>query len=256
MCYDIKILLESQLKKARFHGDQATVDEIMEKLIPYTDLPVFHASGFSHPDVLIYTEEDPTFPTVATWGLIPHWVTSEEQKNKIWNSTLNARGETIFEKPSFRKSAQNKRCVIYVDGFYEYHHFNNKAYPFYISFKNKEPMVLAGLYDEWRPANTSPGLWTSFTIVTQKGNGIMSKIHNNPKLKEPRMPLILNKEQEELWLKPIQNEKDLEIIEEIIKSEYNVALDYHTVSKLRGKEYLGNVEEISDPHVYAELAFE
>ncbi|MEM7740151.1 MAG: SOS response-associated peptidase [Pseudomonadota bacterium] len=255
MCYDVKVLLESQLKKARHEGDQATIDEIIEKLVPYTDLPIHHASGFNHPDVLIYTEEDPNFPTVATWGLIPHWVKSEEQKNKLWNSTLNARGETIFEKPSFKNSAQQKRCVVYVDGFYEHHHYNGQVYPFYISLKSKKPMVLAGLYDEWQKSVESPSIWKSFTIVTQKGNGIMRKIHNSPKLKEPRIPLILDEEQEKTWLKPIKTEDDLAAIEQLIAAENTMELSYHTVSKLRGKEYLGNVEQISSLHTYAELVF-
>ena len=73
----------------------------MEKLTPLTDLPLYHASGFSHPELLIYTNESPEFSMVATWGLVSHWVRDEEQLKKTWNNMLNARGETIFEKPSF-----------------------------------------------------------------------------------------------------------------------------------------------------------
>ena len=101
MCYDVKATLEAQLKRADRKGDRAAVEEIMERLIPFTDLPLYHASGFSHPEMLIYTDTDPNFPEVATWGLIPHWVQDDEAAKKLWNNTLNAKGETIFSKPAF-----------------------------------------------------------------------------------------------------------------------------------------------------------
>lgn len=145
MCYDIKASLESQLKRAKRKGDLIAVEEIIENLIPYTDLPIHHASGFSHPELLIYTDRQPEYPEVATWGLVPQWVDDEEQLKNFWNNTLNARGETIFDKPSFRDSAQHHRCIIYIDGFYEHHHFNNNTYPFYIYRKDKQPLAIAGL---------------------------------------------------------------------------------------------------------------
>ena len=117
MCYDIKASLEAQLTRAQREQDYQAIEEIMEKLIPLTDLPIHHASGFSHPELLIYTDRSPNFPVVATWGLVPHWVKDDEQRKKLWNNTLNARGETIFEKPSFRNAAKHNRCIVYVDGF-------------------------------------------------------------------------------------------------------------------------------------------
>ena len=141
MCYDIKASYEAQLSRAKRKGDFVAVEEILEKLIPFTDLPLHHVSGFTHPKLLIYTNESPEFPIVATWGLVPHWVRDDIQKKKIWNTTLNARGETIFEKPSFKQSAKNNRCIIYIDGFYEHHHFNKKTYPFFIQRKDEKPIA-------------------------------------------------------------------------------------------------------------------
>ena len=149
MCYDIKASLEAQLKRAERRGDAEAADQILEQLLPFTDLPLYHASGFSHPKLLIYTDESPEYPIVATWGLVPHWVRDREQGHKLWNKTLNARGETIFEKPSFRKAARDNRCLIYVDGFYEHHHHRGKTYPYYIHRKDGKPMVFAGLYNDW-----------------------------------------------------------------------------------------------------------
>ncbi|GGW73188.1 SOS response associated peptidase (SRAP) [Winogradskyella epiphytica] len=254
MCYDIKASLESQLKRAKRKGDLQTVEEIEENLIPLTDLPIHHMSGFSHPELLIYTDRSPNFPEVATWGLVPQWVKNEEQLKKQWNNTLNARGETIFEKPSFRNSARNNRCIIYVDGFYEHHHYKGKVYPFYISHKDDEPLALAGLWSEWKNPETG-GILNSFSIVTTTGNSLMAKIHNSPKLKEPRMPVILPKELEDKWLDPVEDDLDIKKIQELIQHYPKDQLKAHTVAKLRGKDYKGNVEGTSEEVKYEELVF-
>ena len=254
MCYDIKASLEAQLSKARRENNLHAIEEIIEKLAPLTDLPIYHASGFSHPEVLIYTDRDPNFPEVASWGLVPHWVRDQEQLKKLWNNTLNARGETIFEKPSFRSSARNNRCIVYVDGFYEHHHYEGKTYPFFIQNKNKEPLALAGLWSEWNDPDTG-ALINTFTIVTTEGNEMLSKIHNNPKLKGPRMPFILTKEQEAAWFVKVENDADEKTIEELIQAYPSEALEAYTVQRLRGKDYKGNVEEISEPFKYEALVF-
>ena len=254
MCYDIKVGLEAQLKRAARKGDQLAVDEIMERLIPLTDLPIYHASGFTHPELLIYTDRSPNFPEVATWGLVPHWVADETQLKKSWNNTLNARGETIFEKSSFRESAKHHRCLIYIDGFYEHHHFEKEIYPFYIHKKDNSPLCLAGLYSEWRHPD-SQGTINTFSIVTTEGNHLLAKIHNNPKLKGPRMPLILPEALEDDWLVNLNDELDQKKLQELIKAYPDDELTAHTVAKLRGKEYPGNVEGISDEVRYEKLQF-
>ncbi len=255
MCYDIKASLEAQLNKARRNGDLKAIEEIMEKLVPLTDLPIYHASGFSHPKVLIYTDEAPNMPVVSTWGLVPFWVKDKAQLQKTWNNTLNARGETIFEKPSFRTSAKNNRCLVYVDGFYEHHHIKGATIPFYIHARNNEPLVLAGLWSEWTDRETGEVLNT-FSLVTTEGNELLAKIHNNPKLEGPRMPLILPRELEDAWLHPIDDELDIKKIRELIRSYPSNELEARTVHRLRGKEYLGNVPEISEKIAYPELATE
>ena len=94
MCFDIKASTETQLSKTK-KGD---LEEIFGEELPITDLPLYHVSGFNHPRMFVYTDQSPDVPTIATWGLVPNWVKGEAQKKKIWNNTLNARGETIFEK--------------------------------------------------------------------------------------------------------------------------------------------------------------
>lgn len=252
MCYDIKASLESQLTRAKRKGDEAAIREIEQKLLPLTNLPIYHASGFSHPKLFIYTNRSPFYPEVATWGLVPHWVKDQEQRVKLWNNTLNARGETLFEKPSFREAAINQRCLIYIDGFYEHHHHKGQVYPYYIYAKNNRPLILAGLWNEWEDPKSGENMNT-FSIVTTEGNSLLSRIHNNPKLAGSRMPLIFQESFEDRWLQDIADEVDQKIIREQIHPYPDDELEAYTVSKLRGKEYMGNVHGISEPKTYEAL---
>jgi len=254
MCYDIKASLEAQLTRAQRYGDLKAVEEIWEQLAPLTDLPLHHVSGFSHPELLIYTDRSPNFPEVATWGLVPNWVRDKEQLKKTWNNTLNARGETIFEKPSFRASAKNNRCIIYINGFYEHHHFEEKTYPFFIHHKAHKPIALGGLWSEWYDPE-SGGAMKTFTIVTTEGNSLLAKIHNNPKLKGPRMPFILPEELEDKWLIPVTGELEIKSLKKLIQSYTEDELTAYTVNRLRGKEYQGNIASISENVTYSELVF-
>lgn len=105
MCYDIKATVETQLKRAQRKGDAQAVDEIMDTLIPLTDLPPLSQFGIFAPELLIYTDRSPDYPEVATWGMVPDWVQNEAEVKKNWNNILNAKGETIFKLNSFRKGA-------------------------------------------------------------------------------------------------------------------------------------------------------
>lgn len=252
MCYDIKASLETQLKRALRRGDTEAAEQIREELIPLTDLPLYHASGFSHPRLLVYTEESPDYPIVATWGLLPHWIRDWEQGKKFWNKTLNARGETIFEKPSFREAARNNRCLIYVDGFYEHHHHAGAAYPYFIYRNDGDPMIFAGLCSDWSDPATGEVL-TTFSIVTTEGNKLLSRIHNNPRLAGPRMPAILPDELADKWLQPISDERDLVEIQDLIAPYPEAVFKAHTVGKLRGKDYAGNQPGISAEVFYPDL---
>ncbi|WP_378181106.1 SOS response-associated peptidase [Aquimarina sp. SS2-1] len=187
-------------------------------------------------------------------GLVPFWVKDNAQRNSISKSTLNARGETIFEKASFRDAAKRKRCLIYVDGFYEHHHYKSKTYPFYIHRKDGEPIIFAGLWSEWLDKETGE-LQNTFSIVTTEGNELLTKIHNNPKLKGPRMPVILPDEFADKWLHPDEGELDQQILQELIQPYPEEELIVYTVGRLRGKDYAGNVEEISNKVIYDDLEF-
>ncbi|WP_303921711.1 SOS response-associated peptidase [Draconibacterium sediminis] len=249
MCYDIKTKVEAALKRARHYGNEEAIQMLIEQFRPFLEEEFFHVSGFQHPKMLIYTSENFELPAIASWGLIPFWVKNEQQQLDIWNKTINARGESIFEKPSFRTSAKSKRCLVYIDGFFEHHHFGGKTYPFYIQRVDGEPIVLGGLWDEWTNKATGEVV-NSFTIVTTKANALMKKIHNNPKLNEARMPLILNEEEADKWLNGTAAEAKA-----MIQPATDGLLKAHTVRRLRGKEAVGNSPEAIEEFVYPELKF-
>lgn len=247
MCYDIKTKVEAALKRARHYGNEEAVQMLIEQFRPFLEDELFHTSGFQHPKLLIYTGDNSGMPIVASWGLIPFWVKTEKQQLDIWNKTINARGESIFEKPSFRTSAKSKRSLIYIDGFFEHHHFEGSAYPFYIQRIDSEPIILGGLWDEWTNKETGE-IVNSFTIVTTKANSLLSRIHNNPKLKEARMPLILDEEAAEEWLKGNAQEA-----KKLISPAMDGLLKAHTVRKFRGKNAVGNSPKAIEEYIYPEL---
>ena len=252
MCYDIKTSLEKQLRRALLDDDSKSTTEILEKLKIFSedDITLHHASGFDHPNMIIYKQSDPQTPCIATWGLVPEWTIDAES---IWNKTLNARGETLFEKPSFKDSIAQKRCIVFLEGFYEHHHKNGKTFPHFIRLADKEIFAVAGLYTQWENYETNEPL-TTFTIVTTQANGLMQKIHNNPKLKEPRMPLILDEKQQEKWLEGKWS--DSAEIEAFLAPYNEKDMDAYTVAPLRGKNTVKNNPNASQPKKYSELEVE
>jgi putative SOS response-associated peptidase YedK len=123
------------------------------------------------------------------WGLIPSWA----KEPSIGNRMINARAETLTEKPSFRSALKYHRCLIFADGFYEWKaQPGSKAkIPHFIRLKSGKPFAFAGLWEHWQSADGSEVL--SATIITTEPNELMSPIHN-------RMPVILKQDSYTQWL--------------------------------------------------------
>jgi putative SOS response-associated peptidase YedK len=149
--------------------------------------------------------EFPRWPVIASghsgeirlmnWGLIPAWVKDRESALKIRTNTVNARIETIHEKPAFRKAAAERHCLVLADGFYEFREYLGKKYPYFIRIKDGNLFALAGLYENWTDQSTGEIIPT-FSILTTQANPMMEVIHNRKK----RMPVILQQEDETGWL--------------------------------------------------------
>ena len=157
------------------------------------------------------------------WGLIPSWIADEHEAEEIMTKTFNARAETLSTKPAFRESFASQRCLIPVKGFFEWQHTGGRKIPWYISFRDEDVFSIAGLWDSW----TMHGGITlkTFTIVTTRANEMMAEIHNTKK----RMPVILPREAERLWLKEGMGEEALEALMEPVAGEM---LEAHTISPL------------------------
>ena len=141
--------------------------------------------------VLAIPNDDQNTADFFVWGLIPMWA----KDPSIGNRLINARGETLEEKPAFRGSLKYKRCLIIADGFYEWKSAPGRKTktPFFIHMKDRKPFAFAGLWDSWNSPDGS--LVKSCTIITTVPNELMEIIHN-------RMPVILHPKDYARWLDP------------------------------------------------------
>jgi putative SOS response-associated peptidase YedK len=255
MCYSVVTSTRKQIQYAKHRNNDPEIIKQLEeklKLLERELRPNFVANGFAHPKLLVFTDAEPYEPKAFSWGLIPFWVKDMKTALQLRNQTLNARKETLFEKPSFRNSAKHKRCLIMVDAFYEHHHLNGKAFPFHISMRAKSPLTLAGLWDEW--VNTETGeIINSVSIITTEANSFMKKIHNNPGVEGSRMPVILPVSIQDEWLIELKDDSGIPILTGLLKSHKTEELIAHTVHKLSGKESLGNIPEAELEYNYKEL---
>jgi putative SOS response-associated peptidase YedK len=116
--------------------------------------PVYGASAFGFPTLPVITNEEPNQVSLMNWELIPAWVKDAKTALHIRLHTLNARGETVFNKPAFRHCVVARRCMVLIDGFYEWRHIGGKKYPYRIRLKDNEPFALAGIWDKWTNPDT------------------------------------------------------------------------------------------------------
>lgn len=122
------------------------------------------------------------------WGLVPFWA----KDPAIGNRMINARAETVAEKPSYRAAFKHRRCIVLADGFYEWHREGDVKTPYFISLASGEPFALAGLWEDWQDKNSGESLQTT-TLITIAANDFMQPLHH-------RMPVILQPETADEWL--------------------------------------------------------
>ena len=185
MCFHTKQSKDAVLVEKRFNAKIENINLFK---------PTTEINGFTYPKTPVISNAARSVIKHFQWGLIPPWA----KDDSIKAYTLNAKIETIKEKPSFKNFVKN-RCLIIVDGFYEWQWLDpkGKKKQKYLVTKPKEELFsLGGIWSEWTDKTTGE-IIKSYSIVTTEANELMAEIHNNKK----RMPVILEPKEEENWLK-------------------------------------------------------
>lgn len=210
------------------------------------DQPAYHLNGFAHPHMLIIPQQKSSVLAPGIWGIVPSQKSPEHIKDYYkeslrYGSGLNAQSEKLFNHFIYKNVALTQRCIIPVTGFFEPHTYEKKKYPVYIHRKDDAVFSLAGIY-------TILGKHVTFTILTKAANSFFSKIHNQ----KNRQPLILNPEDEEIWL---TNDINQNLVSQIISKDYSVSdLEAYPVSKDLYKNSVdSNTDSITKPVAYKEL---
>jgi putative SOS response-associated peptidase YedK len=151
------------------------------------------------------------------WGLIPSWAKDKAIGNKL----INARGETVHSKPSFRSAFRQRRCLVLADGFYEWRAEGGIKQPYYISLQSGDPFAMAGLWEQWDDGVSDVPLATC-TIITTEPNELLSRIHR-------RMPVILPSTRHEAWLDPAMH--DVARLRDVLVPYDSDAMTYRPVSR-------------------------
>lgn len=169
--------------------------EVNENLQLALDMPDnYNVAPGAHMPVIVRGTQEHGLEFMV-WGLVPSWSKTPETDLKL----INARSESLSEKPMWKRLLKSHRCVVPARGFYEWKTVDGKKQPYYITAKDNSVLSFAGLFDHWQD---SEGVeMQSFTIITTEPNAEMSNIHN-------RMPVILSKQAMEIWLSPIELEPD------------------------------------------------
>jgi putative SOS response-associated peptidase YedK len=184
------------------------IDEYPASIIPnYNTAPTQEVAA-------VVEEDEKRKLEVFRWGLIPSWA----KDAAIGNKMINARAETVSEKPSFRSAFKKRRCLILADGFYEWQKTDNGKQPFYIKMEDDSPFAFAGLWEIWKDEEEI----RSCTIITTEANNLMDEIHH-------RMPVILHPEDYGMWLDPDFDEK--EPLTSLLKPYPSDTMEAYTVSR-------------------------
>jgi putative SOS response-associated peptidase YedK len=172
---------------------------------------------------VIATEGDSRVLRQMRWGLVPSWSKQEKYGYKM----INARAETVAEKPSFKRSLMSKRCLVPASGYFEWRELPESRptkkvkVPMYFSLRGGEPFAFAGLWDVWRRFDDK--VIVSFTIITCAANEMAAPIHD-------RMPVMLHPEDEVRWLDPTI--QDASLLTPLLRPYPSEEMDVHEVSKL------------------------
>ena len=197
MCFSYSINLSAQSLQSKLN--------LTEIHLP---TPGFFFSGFMHPRLpVIVGETNGSLPNIASehgcllksslmqWGLLPSWLRDVQKAEEMMVYGLNARAESINEKPMFRDAWKHQPCLVPASGFFEWKTIGKKKEPYYIYGAESEFILFAGIYSCWIHPETAEEI-KSYSIITTEANQLLSEIHNTKK----RMPVIIEPEKAASYL--------------------------------------------------------
>lgn len=172
---------------------------------------------------------------VLRWGLIPSWAKDKKM------SFINARGDSVFEKPAFRAAVKRRRCLILADGYYEWKTEGKKKHPFYFRLKKDEPFAFAGVWERWDKGESPI---ESCAIITTDANELSRAVHD-------RMPVMLRRPEADAWIDPAI--EDPTVLKELLRPFPAELMTYYAVEPLVNN-VKNNAPECLNP--VAELKFD
>ncbi len=179
----------------------AIVDELIEERFGVRVRTAIYKARYNcapGQELAVISNSTPGEISLFHWGLIPSWA----KEKSIGYKMINARSETILEKPSYKNAFRSRRCLVPADSFFEWKKDSEKT-PYRILMKDEKPFAMAGIWDHWATADGE--IIHSFSILTTSPNELMSGIHD-------RMPVILSAADEKRWLSPSSDSELLGIL--------------------------------------------
>jgi putative SOS response-associated peptidase YedK len=223
MCGRYTITIEEEALLARF--------KVWKSQVQHS--PRYNVAPTQKNPVVVVNKENKRIMTPMKWGLIPSWAKEEA----IGNRMINARMETVTQKPSFRTAFLRRRCLVPADGYYEWNKPGTpgRKTPFRIVLKSREVFAFAGLWEIWR--NKKGEVIPSYTIITTEADDMVGKVH-------PRMPVILRPENEDGWIDP--KPKDSANLLKLLDPYPADSTEMYEVSPVVGKANI-DTEELIKP---------
>lgn len=266
MCYDVRYLTK---KKENYTRKLGITDDNSEKLAQQLSAfvaqigPVYHTTAFEHWRMPVITMSQPDTFQFFHWGLIPAFVKNLTQYQEKYSSRyLNSRVEGLFEPKMFHpklnrsvenpffSSVQSGRCIVLLDGYYDWHWQGKKSYNFHIGLSNDEPMLVAGISRTWQ--NDSGELRDTVSLVTTPANTLCASVHNRPKGSEGERQLaILDRDAAMNWIAP---DASLDQLKKVITVFPESEMKAYPVKKLFDQDGRRRVS-LNDPACIEEKQF-
>jgi putative SOS response-associated peptidase YedK len=201
------------------HSDPA----VLVKLFKIDHFAIEYHPSYNIPpsrQIVVVKDDGKRHLLQCRWGFLPSWA----KDTKIGFNMINARAETVADKPAFKDAFRRQRCLVVADGFFEWRHEGKLRIPVYIRLKSQRPMGFAGLYNTWKSPDGDAICTCS--IITTEANELLSPIHD-------RMPAIIPEAQDELWLDP--NISDRDRLMPLLRPYSPDEMEYYEVSSVINK---------------------